>query len=194
MTTWGPEAFWNHGLKGRPGLPSRNTGMAGGGSRGLQGRIKRHQEISVLSLQEHHKREAREVSLKEACRSCIQCNALLLGFSWSSEGDPLGGRAESSFLLLLGCKTSWHNVASPLEKFVRKLFIITLKKIIKMYASAVPQEALLWCYVSQPVVPGMWPCFCVTCLMNQMVGVVWLQAGPYLHNCLAGRWQMNSKK
>jgi len=64
-------------------LPSRTTGVAGGGSRGLQGRINRHQ-ISVLSLQEDQKGEEWEASLKEACMSCIQCNALPLGFYWPS--------------------------------------------------------------------------------------------------------------
>lgn len=40
--------------------------------------------------------------------------------------------------------------------------------------------------VSQPVVPEMWPLFCVTWLMNQMVEVTSVQTKPYLPNCPPG--------
>lgn len=75
------------------------------------------------------KRIRKGKSEKEACRSYIKCNALLLGFSWPSKGDPLGDRAETSFLLLLSYRTSWHNVASPLEKNLENFSLLLWIKI-----------------------------------------------------------------
>lgn len=76
VRTWGPGASWNHVLK--RGLPS--TGTPGARSEQLQDRIKGHQKIGVLSLQEDQRGENWEVSLKEACRSCIQYDAWLRNF------------------------------------------------------------------------------------------------------------------
>lgn len=47
--------------------------------------------------------------------------------------------------------------------------------------------------VSQPVVPEMWPHFCVTWLMNQMVGVTSVQTKPYLPNCPPGTNELNKE-
>lgn len=78
---------WSHILEGDLGLPSRNSGVP-------------ERRWVGAELQEYQKGEEWDIPLKEAIRSCIQCNALLLGFSWPPKGDPLVGQAERSFLLL----------------------------------------------------------------------------------------------
>lgn len=51
-------------------------------------------------LQENQKGKESDIPLKEAISSCMQWDAVLVGFSWPSKGDPLQGQAERSYLLL----------------------------------------------------------------------------------------------
>lgn len=118
VTTWGPEALLKSHSLGRSWFAQQGHWCGRKGEQRTPGQDQKASGDQCVEL----KGEEQEVSLKEACRSCIQCIALLLGFSWPSKTDPLGGWAERRCLLLLSYRTIWHHVASPFENFFYKTF------------------------------------------------------------------------